>query len=187
MPRTPGRLFSFGPPLLALAVCACAAPAGRAEDWPQWLGPRRDGVWRETGLVEKFPPGGPKVLWRVPLAAGYSGPAVADGRVYVMDRRRATGPDDAQALFRTVKGNAYTVARFKRVLGKGTIKLDAAKKPKAIDAYPAGRDKPLLGIYEFDGDKLKLCFAAPGKERPAAFTSAEGSGHTLTVWVREKE
>lgn len=60
-----------------------------ADDWPQWLGPQRDGVWRETGIVEKFPEGGPKVRWRVPLGAGYSGPAVAGGRVYVLDRKLA--------------------------------------------------------------------------------------------------
>ena len=61
----------------------------RADDWPQWLGPRRDGVWRETGLLAKFPQGGPKVLWRVPIENGFSGPAVADGRVYVTDHQRA--------------------------------------------------------------------------------------------------
>ena len=43
--------------LLGLALAA-AAPAARGDDWPQWLGPRRDGVWRETGVVEKFPPAG---------------------------------------------------------------------------------------------------------------------------------
>lgn len=95
--------------------------------------------------------------------------------------------DDAQAYFRTIRGDTYTVARFKKVLGKGTFKLDASKTPKAIDALPAGRDKPLLGIYEFDGEKMKLCFAGPDKERPTAFTSEEGSGRTLTVWVREKK
>src|SRR5262249_17989506 len=58
-------------------------------EWPQWLGPNREGVWRETGLAEKSPPGGPKVRWRVPTGTGYSGPAVAEGRVYVMDRQRA--------------------------------------------------------------------------------------------------
>jgi outer membrane protein assembly factor BamB len=61
----------------------------QAADWPQWLGANRDGIWRETGILEKFPPGGPKVLWRVPIHEGYSGPSVADGRVYVMDRQRA--------------------------------------------------------------------------------------------------
>ena len=36
----------------------------RADDWPQWLGPDRDGIWKEEGIIEKFPEGGPDVLWR---------------------------------------------------------------------------------------------------------------------------
>lgn len=63
----------------------------RGDDWPQWLGPKRDGVWRETGIVAKFPPGGPKVRWRTPLSEGYSGPAVANGKVYITDWVRAKG------------------------------------------------------------------------------------------------
>ena len=73
--------------LFALALASIA----RADDWPQWLGPQRDGVWRETGIVEKFPADGPPVRWRVPIGAGYSGPAVADGRVYIMDRQVPAG------------------------------------------------------------------------------------------------
>jgi outer membrane protein assembly factor BamB len=49
------------------------------------MGPNRDDVWRETGIVEKFPSGGPKVLWREKCAWGYAGPAVANGKVYVSD------------------------------------------------------------------------------------------------------
>jgi outer membrane protein assembly factor BamB len=63
-----------------------AAAGARADDWPQWLGPERDGVWRETGILEKFPPEGPPVRWRVRIGHGYAGPAVAQGRVYLMDR-----------------------------------------------------------------------------------------------------
>src|SRR5436309_1218862 len=62
-----------------------------ADDWPQWLGPGRDDVWKETGIVEKFPAGGPKILWRVPISGGYSGPAVAGGKVFVTDYVRASG------------------------------------------------------------------------------------------------
>ncbi|PYI89000.1 MAG: pyrrolo-quinoline quinone [Verrucomicrobia bacterium] len=57
-----------------------------ADDWPQWLGPQRDGIWRETGIVQKFPTSGPPVQWRTPIGGGYAGPAVAKGRVYVTDR-----------------------------------------------------------------------------------------------------
>lgn len=98
--------------------------------------------------------------------------------------------EDAMAYFRSVKGDEYTVSRYRKVAGKGKIKLDATKKPRAIDALPAGaagEGKSLLGIYEFDGKKLKLCFSRPGKDRPTEFRSKEGSGHTLTVWQREKE
>jgi outer membrane protein assembly factor BamB len=58
----------------------------RADDWPQWRGPTRDGEWRENGVVEKFDSPQLKILWRAPIASGYSGPTVADGRVYVTDR-----------------------------------------------------------------------------------------------------
>jgi outer membrane protein assembly factor BamB len=57
-----------------------------ADDWPQWMGPKRDGIWREDKIVQKFPAGGPPVVWRAKVGAGYSGPAIADGRVYVADR-----------------------------------------------------------------------------------------------------
>jgi outer membrane protein assembly factor BamB len=78
----------FGIGVVAVAVCVSVA---RADDWPQWLGPQRDGVWRETGIVEKFPAGGPKQLWKHDLGGGYAGPSVANGRVFVPDRITADG------------------------------------------------------------------------------------------------
>src|SRR5579862_4489832 len=72
-----------------IALCLVLASGwglARAEDWPQWLGANRDSVWHETGVVDQFPPGGPPVKWRVNIGAGYSGPVVAKGRVYVTDR-----------------------------------------------------------------------------------------------------
>ncbi len=70
-------------------IWSLVATASRADDWPQWLGPQRDAVWRETGIIDKFPAEGPKVKWRVPIGAGYSGPAVTGGRIYLMDRKLA--------------------------------------------------------------------------------------------------
>src|SRR5205807_3708528 len=77
--------------MLALLLGALTAFDARADDWPQWMGPQRDGVWRETGILKEFPRGGPKVLWRTPIGGGYAGPAVAAGRVYVTDRVLAEG------------------------------------------------------------------------------------------------
>jgi len=66
--------------LLLLTTATC-----HADDWPQWMGPNRDNVWRESGIIQKFPENGPKVLWRTPIAGGYSGPAVAGGKVFITD------------------------------------------------------------------------------------------------------
>ncbi len=71
--------------LLPVLFPALLAVEGLADDWPQWLGEKRDATWREEGIVREFPDGGPKVLWRSPVAHGYSGPAVARGRVYLTD------------------------------------------------------------------------------------------------------
>ena len=73
-----------------LCVAVLVAPSF-ADDWPQWLGPQRDSVWRETGIVDRFPEGGPKVRWRAPVGLGYSGPAVVAGQVFLMDYVKRTG------------------------------------------------------------------------------------------------
>jgi outer membrane protein assembly factor BamB len=76
---------------VALSALLLGVSAVRADDWPQWLGPQRDGVWRETGILKTFPREGPKVRWRTPLGGGYAGPAVVGDRVYVTDRLAAQG------------------------------------------------------------------------------------------------
>ncbi|WP_439622265.1 outer membrane protein assembly factor BamB family protein [Gemmata sp.] len=80
--------------LLGSLATLCPCPAA---DWPQWMGPNRDAVWTETGILKAFPKDGPKVLWRAPVSAGYAGPAVAGGKVFVADRVlgvRAMNPAD---------------------------------------------------------------------------------------------
>jgi outer membrane protein assembly factor BamB len=69
--------------VVIISVLTCVAGA---DDWPQWRGAGRDGVWSETGLLKTFPDKQVKVLWRAKIGPGYSGPTVADGRVYVTDR-----------------------------------------------------------------------------------------------------
>lgn len=77
-----------------LAACALSmmivGAVLQAEDWPEWRGKGRIGVWNETGLVEKFPPAGLTATWRTPINSGYAGPAVSGGRVFVTDARPTT-------------------------------------------------------------------------------------------------
>lgn len=70
----------------AMVLVLSAAAAAHADDWPQWFGPERDGVWREKGVMHSFPKNGPTQLWKTPINPGYSGPAVARERVFVTDR-----------------------------------------------------------------------------------------------------
>jgi outer membrane protein assembly factor BamB len=72
---------------LVLASLALTGASLGAEDWTQWRGRDRLGIWHETGIIERFPSAGLKATWRVPINPGYSGPAVADGRVIVVDWR----------------------------------------------------------------------------------------------------
>jgi outer membrane protein assembly factor BamB len=77
---------------LGAAVCALAA------DWPQYLGPQRDGVAHEArGLARTWPASGPKVLWDTPVGLGYGGAAVYGDSVLILDRE-----DDARDVLRRI-------------------------------------------------------------------------------------
>lgn len=73
----------------------------RVEDWPEVGGKGRLNVWNETGILDRFPASGLNVLWRTPIRAGYAGPAVANGRVFVLDwieTQKPRGTERALAL-----------------------------------------------------------------------------------------
>ena len=84
---------------LMMGLLALSLSPLHADDWPQWLGPQRDGVWRESGIIATLPTNGLKFRWRTPVGGGYSGPAVAKGRVYVMDRQLASGAKNPANAF----------------------------------------------------------------------------------------
>jgi len=97
-----------------------ASPAA-ADDWPQWGGPQRDLVWREEGIVGQLPAGQLPRMWSTPIGEGYAGPAVANGRVYVMDFIREVANNgtervlclDAQTgeiLFKHEYDTTYTIS-----------------------------------------------------------------------------
>jgi len=69
-----------------LSICLLWGARTLGDDWPQWRGPQRDGVWRETGMVNAFGAQETESLWRTSVGNGYSGPTVSEGRVFLMDR-----------------------------------------------------------------------------------------------------
>jgi hypothetical protein len=72
--------------IFSLCYTGLFSKLAHADDWPQWRGPQRDGVWRESGIVEKFSSPQLPIKWRAEIGPGYSGPTVANGRVYITDR-----------------------------------------------------------------------------------------------------
>lgn len=90
----------------------------------------------------------------------------------------------------TFDGDKYTVKSGDKVIQTATQKLDPSKSPKALDATVAdgpNKGTVILGIYEFDGDTLKVCFDPEGKKRPKEFKTAPGSQTTLVVHKRVKK
>lgn len=145
----------------------------RGDDWPQWLGPQRDGVWRESGIVAKFGPDGPKVRWRTPVGAGYSGPVVAQGKVIVTDRILAEGSNNPDNAFARSKAKGLErVLCLNEADGKLLWKREY---PCAYDiAYAAGpRCTPVI-----DGD---LVFTQGAMGNLLCLKLADGS----VVWQHD--
>lgn len=69
----------------AILFFACMANAV-AQDWPQFLGPHRNSISEEKGLLRSWPESGPQVLWSTDVGIGYGGPVVKNGKVYLLDR-----------------------------------------------------------------------------------------------------
>ena len=88
-----------------------------------------------------------------------------------------------------VKDGKYTVYFDEKPYTTGTIKLDAGKSPKHIDAIAADgptKDKVMPGIYQIAGDTMKVCFGEPSKERPTAFSTKEKTAQMLLSYKRVK-
>jgi outer membrane protein assembly factor BamB len=171
--------------LVLVALFAIEQPS-RADDWPQWLGPHRDAIWRESGILDQFPKDGPPVRWRTPIGGGYAGPAVVGGRVYVTDRILAR---DARNPGSGFEGNARIQGK-ERVLclheatGKELWKVEYNRTYQV--QYPAGpRTTPIVHggkVYTLGTMGDLLCLdAATGKQIWAKNFPRDYKAH-VPVW-----
>jgi len=75
--------------VISLALLSALAAPVHAGDWPQWRGPSRDGISRETGLLSEWPKDGPPISWKsTGLGEGYSGFSVSQGRIFTQGQRQ---------------------------------------------------------------------------------------------------
>ncbi len=129
---------------LLLAFSILAVPC-MADDWPQWRGPARDGISKETGLLQEWPTEGPTLLWQKDgLGDGYSTPAIVGNRIFLINNK---GNEDefVQALS-TKDGSQIWQTRIGKI-----------GKPDQNPPYPGARSTPtvdgnLLYVLGSDGD-----------------------------------
>ena len=87
-------------------------------------------------------------------------------------------------------GNRLILRAGQTVRRRGIVSLDPTRNPRAMNTWDVTKDGPfgdqtLPGIYEINGDTLKVCFARPSDERPREFTTKEGTGFLLCVYKRK--
>ncbi|MEE8398180.1 MAG: PQQ-binding-like beta-propeller repeat protein, partial [Desulfobacterales bacterium] len=127
--------MSFRTLCIAVAVVFSWCGIVYCDEWPDWRGSGRDGTWQETGVRKHFDSPRIRKKWRVPIASGYSGPTVADGRVYITDR--ITKPKGIER-----------VLCFDAMTGEAKWSHSYACKYKGV-GYPAG---PRASVV-IDGDR----------------------------------
>jgi uncharacterized protein (TIGR03067 family) len=101
---------------------------------------------------------------------------------------KKTPEEEAKKIKLTIQGNQFVLRKDGVVVSEGTMTVDSSKKPKEVtETLTAGpnKGKVFSAIYEIDDDQHKICFAAPGKKRPTAFSSS--NGQILQVWRRDKK
>lgn len=141
----------------ALVLSVSVDSAARADDWPQWRGPHRDGHSAETGLLASWPDGGPKLAWRSDRAGGgYSTPAVVGDRIFLLGNE---GLEDESVRCLSL-GTGETV---------WTTRIGKAGNPDQKPPFPGARSTPTVvggTVYALgsDGD-LAALDAVSGKVR----------------------
>ncbi len=98
-------------------------------------------------------------------------------------------PDEETTLYTAVlRGNMCTWMRRHRTLTETTFRLDPTAKPKQVDLVADPRHGvPTLGIYELEGDTLKMCFALEGGPRPRSFEPTTGNRQTIRTYTRKPD
>ena len=159
------RLFCFA----SLSIAAPALADDAPEDWPKWLGPRGDGISRETGLADKWPMNGPRKLWDREVGVGHSSPVAADGKVYLF---HLLGNQDALTCFDANTG---------KVIWNETYRGGWTGAYKGTRATPT-IEKDENRIYTFGGAGHLVCRELDSGKPVWAYDVLKSTGSRPLQW-----
>ncbi|MEW6128154.1 MAG: PQQ-binding-like beta-propeller repeat protein [Acidobacteriota bacterium] len=116
----------------SLSVSGTVNLRASTSDWPQWRGPKRDGISQETGLLKQWPTGGPKLVWQLnDVGDGYSTPSVVGNRIYLLSNRgfdnefvQALSTEDGKTIWMTRLGNVGNANDFLYAKARSTPTVD---------------------------------------------------------------
>jgi hypothetical protein len=125
------------------------------DDWPQWRGPERDGVWREQGIATLFPPDGLRILWRAPAGGGWSSPVVVQGRVFLSDSEFAAPKvRERVRCFDAATGSVLWTYVYDVDYPEWALNAEQNGGPCATSAVVDGK------VYTLGGNGEAMCLAA---------------------------
>lgn len=113
--------------IVAIALLACMS-SSYAQDWPQYLGPTRNGVSTQKGILRTWPAQGPAVLWTAEVGIGFGGPVIKDGKAYLLDRDDKVG--DKMRCFDLTTGKELWSFSY---ASPGTVMFPGSRSVPAID------------------------------------------------------
>ena len=136
---------------IAVLLTSWATLETRAGDWPQILGPNRDGHADGEMLADSWPKSGPRTLWKNPVGEGFAGPAVAAGRVIMF--HRVNGSERIEAL-NTKTGEQIWQTDYEAEYGGG---INSDTGPRCVPVIDAKRDR--VFVYGAAGDVHCVSFS----------------------------
>jgi outer membrane protein assembly factor BamB len=140
-----------------------------AVDWPQWRGPNRDGLSRETGLLKSWPSGGPPLIWKAEgLGEGYASFSIAQGRLYTMGQH---GEKTSVYAFDAATGKKLWEAE-----AGGSFRERRGHGPRATPTIDGDR------IYAQAGDGTLVCLDAASGKRIWGYNVVRKFGAEVIHW-----
>ena len=133
--------------IISLAIVTVLVPGVNinAQDWPQFLGPNKNSTSSQKGILRSWPATGPEILWTTKVGAGFGGPVIKEGKVYLLDRDDNTG--DIMRCFDFNTGKELWSYSYS---APGTVSYPGSRSVPAVDGNRVYSCGPYGDLYCID-------------------------------------